>query len=353
MAEFDIGLSSSGMLMSVYGLTGLVLTLPAGFVMQRLGMKAVSIIAFGCMIAGAALGALSRGFGMLLFSRMLEGVGNVLIFIMTPALIAMWFPPARRGLPMGIWASSTPVGNILTWLVIPRLVASIGWRGAWWVSGAFTALIFILFWVLMRPAPVEDRPAGRDLSKLKDLLRSKSIWLVSLSWFFWIAVQTSLYTFYPTFLTGEAGFSMVHVGSLFSLVSMIRMINNPLSGWLSDLIGSRKVVAVVGASLYLPIFVLLFRASPEVIPALMLLMGFFSSVVPVMIMASVPDATGDPALAPMGMAIVQFGFNVSISIGSPVFGGLVERTSWSGASMLFAPLILFSMIAIVMNKKVR
>ena len=72
----------------------------------------------------------------------------------------MWFPPAKRGLPLGIWASATPMGNMITWLIIPRLVTNIGWRGAWWFSTLFTVLVFIPFWVLVRPAPVETRPAG-------------------------------------------------------------------------------------------------------------------------------------------------------------------------------------------------
>jgi predicted MFS family arabinose efflux permease len=352
MAEFGVGLSTSGLLMSAFGLTGLALTLPAGFILQRLGMKTGSTIAFGFLIAGVAIGALSNGFGLLLFSRMLEGIGNALIYVMTPAVIAMWFPPEKRGMPLGVWASATPVGSILTMMIIPRLAASMGWRGAWWISGLFTVLVFIAFRVLIRPAPVESDPVSEEVSSFRRLLDNKFIWLVGLSWFLIVAVSSSLYTFYPTFLVEEAGYTMIKAGSLFSLVGFLRIILNPLAGWFSDTIGSRRLVGALGAAAYLPVFLLLFLAPHGMIPVLMVLMGIFISIVPVMIIASVPDAAGDPKMVPLGMAVVQFGFNLSIVLAPPTFGGLVERLGWTSAAWIFTPLILLAIVSILVNKKI-
>ena len=70
-------------------------------------------------------------------------------------------------------------------------------------------LIAVIFWLLVRPAPVEGQSSGSDLALLKRLLRNKYMWLVSLSWFLWVSVQSSMYTFYPTYLTEEIGFTMI------------------------------------------------------------------------------------------------------------------------------------------------
>jgi MFS family permease len=112
-------------------------------------------------------------------------------------------------------------------------------------------------------------------------------------------------------------------------------------------------MAVTGSAVYQPIFILLFWAPTGMIPVLMVMMGIFISIIPVMIIASVPDAAGDPRLVPMGMAIVQFGFNLGIILAPPIFGGLVENMGWAIASLMFTPLILLTLFSIVGNKRIR
>ena len=53
---FGLSLSDAGMLMSIFSLTGFLLALPAGFIMQRLGLKTTGMIAVGAVFVGSALG---------------------------------------------------------------------------------------------------------------------------------------------------------------------------------------------------------------------------------------------------------------------------------------------------------
>jgi MFS family permease len=89
----------------------LILALPAGIILQKLGPKVAGLIAVGCLMIGSAWGALANGAGLLLASRVLEGVGMGLIAVVAPASIAMWFPREKQGTPMGIWATWVPVGE--------------------------------------------------------------------------------------------------------------------------------------------------------------------------------------------------------------------------------------------------
>ena len=65
------------------------------------------------------------------------GIG--LIGVIAPATIAMWFPLARQGVPMGIWATWVPVGSVLMYNLAPALAAARGWQAVWWL-GASTSL---------------------------------------------------------------------------------------------------------------------------------------------------------------------------------------------------------------------
>jgi fucose permease len=45
MEAFQLNLSQAGMLMSFFALTGLILALPAGIAMQKLGAKVAGLVA--------------------------------------------------------------------------------------------------------------------------------------------------------------------------------------------------------------------------------------------------------------------------------------------------------------------
>ncbi len=153
MQSFNIGLSQAGLLMSVFSITGFLLALPAGIILQKLGPKASGLIAVGSLVIGASLGALSGSMGLLLTSRVIEGVGMGLIAVVAPAIIALWFPPEKQGTPMGLWATWVPVGSIFMMITAPRLGIAAGWQAVWWVGDGFALVALALYALLMRPAP--------------------------------------------------------------------------------------------------------------------------------------------------------------------------------------------------------
>jgi MFS family permease len=129
---FRVDLTMAGLLMSIFAVTGFILAIPGGFIFQKLGAKVTGLMAAGCLVIGAVLGALSTTAGLLLTSRVIEGVGMGLIAVVAPAVIAMWFPAERRGTPMGLWATWVPVGSVLMFNLAPALGLNYGWQA---VSG--------------------------------------------------------------------------------------------------------------------------------------------------------------------------------------------------------------------------
>lgn len=105
MQVYQINLTQAGLLISVIAMVGLVLALPSGIILRRFGPRPTGMIALGFIGAGSVFGALSSSYGTLLGSRVVEGVGVGLMGVVAPATIAMWFPLARQGMPMGIWAT--------------------------------------------------------------------------------------------------------------------------------------------------------------------------------------------------------------------------------------------------------
>ncbi len=353
MDVFQIDLTRAGLLVAVFGLTSLLLALPAGILVQKLGVKVTGIIALGFIAAGAALGAISTSFGLLILSRVLEGIGAALVTILAPSAIAMWFPPEKSGMPMGIWATSTPVGGLVAVTVAPLLEPNIGWSGVWWASAGYTLVALVVFWLFIRPAPsAKDTGPPPDID-MKAVFANKHLWLVGLAMFFFVSTFIPLVTYYPTFLNAELGYAMTQAGFTIGIISLTTIPGSPLAGWLSDKFGSRKWIMLLGFVLLIPLMAFVFQLPVGAISLVMILFGLAASTTPTAIFAAAPEMMTDPKLAGMGLAVITLGMNLGTVISPPIFGSLVENSSWVTAGYVFVIPPVLGILSVLLNKKLR
>jgi len=157
LQSLHMDMATGGWLMSAFAVAGIVLGIPAAFVLAKLGPKVSGLIAIGCTLLGSIVGALASGAAMLLGGRVIEGIGLGLITVIAPAVISMWFPPQKRGTPMGIWASWIPVGSFIMYNLAGPLLGSFGWQGIWWFGALFALMAFVIYAVTVSaPSFVND-----------------------------------------------------------------------------------------------------------------------------------------------------------------------------------------------------
>ena len=352
MDAFQLSLSQAGMLMSVFALTGLILALPAGVIMQKLGPKTAGLIAVGSLALGSALGVVSGSAGMLLFSRVVEGVGMGLIAVVAPASIAMWFPREKQGLPMGLWATWVPVGSLIMYNLAPTLATNAGWQAVWWFGAGFAVVTFFLYGLLMRTPPSvsegrESVPGSPEHAPpgLKEGLANRNIWLLAVLFCCFNLAFLAFATFYPTFLATEQGFSLAQAAFVASLPTLVTLASAPLAGWVSDRIGSRKLVYTIPFLLVGVMFLFPFHVSGWQIPLYLIIIGILTGAIPTATFAAVPEVISKPQLAGIGMAVIMVGQNLGMFIGPAVFGGLVEATNWAVAGYMLIPVCIVGVIA--------
>ena len=104
-AAFGLDLSAVGWLSSVFSVMGILMACPAALFTNHLGPKNACVLSLVATIVGGVIGLISDSFPILLFSRIIEGMGASLIAVAVPTIIAITFPPERRGLPTGLWSS--------------------------------------------------------------------------------------------------------------------------------------------------------------------------------------------------------------------------------------------------------
>jgi predicted MFS family arabinose efflux permease len=353
MEAFRLDLSQAGLLMSVFAFTGLILALPAGIILQKLGAKVAGLIAVGCLVAGSTWGALSNSAGLLLASRILEGVGMGLIAVVGPASIALWFPREKQGMPMGIWATWVPVGSVIMYNLAPVLEASAGWQAVWWVGAGFALVAFILYWLFMRlppslgggQTPEQAGPMNEAPPQLGKALANRSIWLLALQFGCFNLVFIAFATFLPTFLSEERAYSLSQAAFIASLSTIVVLGSAPLAGWLSDRTGSRRLIFAVPFLLVAGMMTLPFHLSGWPLYAFMILLGAITGAVPTATFAAAPQVMGNPQLAGIGLAVVSVGQNLGMVIGPILFGRLVESLGWAAAGYWLIPVCLLGFIA--------
>jgi len=278
-------------------ITSLLLTF--GRLGDLISTKRLYVVGFVVFTLGALASGLSPSFGWLLAGRALQGLGGAMMFSVAAAIVTRAFPPSERGLALGINAVFIYAGLTVGPLVGAFVLLTWSWRGLFLVNvplgigGILLAILFLrddaarerrepvrfdipgatigslaLFclllalsqgpsWGLASPVTLgllvlslglavgfvqwerRARAPMVDLSMFNDLLFSAA--LVS-SVLAYLAIFM-LNLLVPFYLIRGLGFDYLHAGILLTPVPVAMVVFAPISGWLSDRVGSRSLTS--------------------------------------------------------------------------------------------------------------
>jgi MFS family permease len=186
--ELGVTLLQAGFLLSLIQLAGMTLGLMVGLRADRVGPRRVMLAGLVSLAVGSGLGALSGSVGMLLFSRLVEGLGFLLAVLPAPGLLRQRVahaPTLARAL--GWWGAYMPVGTALALLLGAPLIGQVGWRWAW---AGLAAVSLLAAEALRRgiasESPLTSAGAGGPPSmwpRLARTLRAPGPWLLATGFF--------------------------------------------------------------------------------------------------------------------------------------------------------------------------
>jgi len=125
-----------------------------GWISKRIGdvrqfIFATLLFTIASMLCGAA-----PTFGMLIFSRVLQGIVGASMIPLSQALLMKIYPPAKRGMALGIWATTTVIAPVLGPLIGGWLTDNLVWRWAFYINLPFGILTaYAVFWLFGAPKP--------------------------------------------------------------------------------------------------------------------------------------------------------------------------------------------------------
>jgi MFS family permease len=350
METFELPVSRAGSLMSVFTLAGLILALPSGFILQRLGYRLTGLMAIGAVILGAALGALSQAVGPLLFSRVVEGLGVSLMGVTAPVVIALWFAAERRATAMGVWAAWYPLGAIIMLVIAPWMAGHWQWQSVWWFGCLFAAAGFLLFLVFIRPRSKGEAPRVRlTAADVRQVLLSRDLWFLCVFFLLLNLPLIAFATWAPTYFHQALRVSLAKASLLSAVPALPSMVAAPFGGWLSDRLRSRKVVClypVLAITLVWPLVPLLKLG--QVLP-FMLAFGFVTGLIAPGVFAAAAEIVRNERLGGLAMAVIMLGQNGGMLVGPIFFGWMVEKTGgWTYAFWSLVPIC--ALAAVVMAR---
>jgi len=156
--HFDSDLPTVQWIVVGYALAISVLILPMGRLGDIIGRKQVYIGGMVIFVVAAALAGASPNLGLLIATKIFQGVGSAMVQSSGIAMTIAAFPGTERGKALGTHLSVVGAGAIAGPAIGGLLVSAFDWRSVFFANvpvGVFTIIISVLILPLAKPAPPE------------------------------------------------------------------------------------------------------------------------------------------------------------------------------------------------------
>lgn len=240
MKEFGFPPASMGLLLSAFFWTYAAFQIPAGTIIDRIGIRVVYACGFLIWsLASSAIG-LSRGLAGILVLRMLLGLAESVGPIASVSFIRRNFAGADAGLPIAIYISGQNLGPAAGALLGTQLIDRFGWRTMFVMTG-LGALVWLPFWLFLAPRDDGRRDSATSQGALpwREVIGMPAFWAMTacifLSSYFWYF----LLTWVPTYLTSSRGFSTTEMGHVLSTPLFVMAVVNIAAGFVADKLARR------------------------------------------------------------------------------------------------------------------
>jgi EmrB/QacA subfamily drug resistance transporter len=132
--EFGASIQALEWTVNAYVLSYAVLLLTGAALGDRYGRRRMFMAGIGLFTASSAAAALAPSVDLLIAARAIQGIGAAIATPLTLTLLADAFPPARRGMAIGVWSGVSGIAVALGPLVGGAVVEAASWHWIFWIN---------------------------------------------------------------------------------------------------------------------------------------------------------------------------------------------------------------------------
>jgi ACS family glucarate transporter-like MFS transporter len=301
--DLHLSVLQMSVVFSAFTLSYSLFEIPSGWLGDVIGPRRVLTRIVLWWSAFTMLTSAARGFPSLVAIRFLFGAGEAGAFPNIARSFSRWFPIRERGRANGVMFLGSRVGGMLSAPVALFIVSRWGWRTSFVLFGTIGLAWAAAWFTWYRDRP-EDHPAvnaeelawirqdlrdveglaGRDRTPWGALLRSRNLYAICAMYFAFGYGLYFYFTWLPTYLIKQLGFSMLAGGLFASLPFVVAGFADLAGGWLTDYLcrtrGLRAGRCYLGCAAFLTCAALVFSSTlpvPSVAKALLLALALASA----------------------------------------------------------------------------
>ncbi|MDW5499532.1 MFS transporter [Pseudomonas lundensis] len=353
--EFGRSLESLSWIISAFPFIGVFGGIAAGQLVRRWGDR--RLLSLGLMIVSIAsfAGATQHDFTGLIATRVIEGIGFVIVVVAAPTVLTRVVAPQQRNLVFSIWSTFMPAGMAISLFFGPHFA---DWQQSW-VAGGILTLLAALLLPFTTPRAVATTAAATTVKlrqALASILRARQPLLLALIFTTYNLQFFAVMAFLPIFLMQRIGLTLAAAGGVSAAVIAVNILGNLFAGvLLSRGLRARTLLTIASTLMGLAGAGVFLSVTPDaMLVPLCLLFSAIGGMLPATILAATPAAAPEPTLIPLSLGLVMQGIYLGQVIGPIVLSTLVATAGWSApAVMVFAAALLGSALALRLTSKAK
>jgi len=219
--EFSLSHAQTSLIYSGPVLMIAVISLPAGILTDRIGIRKAAGIGAIILAIGSVLRLTANNPQSLIAFSFIYGVGVGWVFPNLPKLVSLWAPKHRAVSITAIYTVALYVGPALALAItVPVMLATTGTYQVAFLLWSIPAIIAaVMWWILVREPTSQEPPSENrvnNITKLRTVFSNANVWLLSIIAFFY-------FFFYYTW-SGWAPTLLISKGASASLAGLISSI---------------------------------------------------------------------------------------------------------------------------------
>jgi MFS family permease len=182
-ADFNLGPVALGWVPLCYILGMAVVMVPFGKIADVKGRRLVFVSGLWILFVSILALIFVRSYTPLIVFRALSGIGSGLCFASSTAIVALAYPPKRRGFAMGIMAMTAYAGQVCGPVLGGVIVDRLHWRYIFVVAAVYILVnVFLDLWLLRRAEWKDASQGSFDWQGSAVYAAALSAFLLGLSW---------------------------------------------------------------------------------------------------------------------------------------------------------------------------
>ncbi len=345
MQTFNISAATLGNLSAFYFYSYVAMQIPTGILADIWGPR--RLLTTGAFIAGTGIVmfALAPSILWAYLGRFLIGGSVAVAFVGTLKLAGEWFPARFFSTVSGVALFFGIIGAVFAGTPLRLSVIAFGWRHTMLVTAGVTFAICVGIWLMVRDHPADKGYAGftdgavvagtksrkQILSGIIEVLRYPNTWLL-------FVIPGGIVGCVLTFgglwgvpyLSTHHGLSTAQAAGLTSTMLVAWAVGGPIFGGISDRIGRRKPLYILGCMLSVTgwAIILFLPSLPLPLLVIVLLIAGFTSGCMIISFAFAKESV-PTRLSGTVNGVINMGIMLGPTLLQPVVGWMLDR-SWRG-----------------------